>query len=138
MDADLTGSAVAGQPGYGVPDGVLDQLRAMEPDDRAAIEEALTFPEESAGRLMQRDLIAVPEHWNVGQVIDYLRSDEELATDFFEIFVVDPAHRPVADPARRHDRHACTRPRSSRRDLHAGEDVGQRARQLDLGEELPA
>jgi magnesium transporter len=70
-------------------------LRAMEPDDRAAIEEALTFPEESAGRLMQRDLIAVPEHWKVGQVIDYLRSTEDLPTDFWEIFVVSPDHHPV-------------------------------------------
>ena len=70
-------------------------LRAMEPDDRAAIEEALTYPEESAGRLMQRDLIAVPEHWKVGQVIDYLRSPGELATDFWEVFVVSPDHHPV-------------------------------------------
>ena len=70
-------------------------LRAMEPDDRAAIEEALTYPEESAGRLMQRDLIAVPEHWSVGQVIDYLRSTAELADDFWEVFVVNPAHHPV-------------------------------------------
>jgi magnesium transporter len=70
-------------------------LRALDPDDRAAIEEALTFPEESAGRLMQRDLIAVPEHWNVGQVIDYLRAGDDLATDFWEIFVVDPQHHPV-------------------------------------------
>jgi magnesium transporter len=70
-------------------------LRAMEPDDRAAIEEALTYPEESAGRLMQRDLIAVPEHWSVGQVIDYLRSGEELADDFWEVFVVNTAHHPV-------------------------------------------
>ncbi|CAA9515841.1 MAG: Mg/Co/Ni transporter MgtE, CBS domain-containing [uncultured Sphingomonas sp.] len=70
-------------------------LRAMEPDDRAAIEEALTYPEESAGRLMQRDLIAVPDHWQVGQVIDYLRSSEELADDFWEVFVVSPSHHPV-------------------------------------------
>jgi magnesium transporter len=70
-------------------------LRAMEPDDRAAVEEALTYPEETAGRLMQRDLIAVPEHWTVGQVLDYLRSSEELATDFWEIFVVSPDHHPV-------------------------------------------
>ncbi|WP_406696670.1 magnesium transporter [Sphingomonas glaciei] len=70
-------------------------LRAMEPDDRAAIEEALTYGEETAGRLMQRDLIAVPEHWNVGQVIDYLRSEEELANDFWEVFVVSPDHHPV-------------------------------------------
>ena len=70
-------------------------LRAMEPDDRAAVEEALTYGEETAGRLMQRDLIAVPEHWKVGQVIDYLRSNEELATDFWEVFVVSPNHHPV-------------------------------------------
>ena len=70
-------------------------LRAMEPDDRAAIEEALSYPEESAGRLMQRDLVAVPEHWTVGDAIDYLRGDDELTTDFWEVFVVDPAHRPV-------------------------------------------
>ncbi|WP_129792009.1 magnesium transporter [Sphingosinicella sp. CPCC 101087] len=70
-------------------------LRALDPDDRAAIEEALSHPEDSAGRLMRRDVVAVPEHWTVGQVIDFLRADETLATDFFEIFVVDPAHRPV-------------------------------------------
>jgi len=70
-------------------------LRAMEPDDRAAVEEALTYGEETAGRLMQRDLIAVPEHWKVGQVIDYLRQTDELATDFWEVFVVSPNHHPV-------------------------------------------
>ena len=70
-------------------------LRAMEPDDRAAIEEALSYPEESAGRLMQRDLVAVPEHWTVGDTLDYLRRHDELTTDFWEIFVVDPAHKPI-------------------------------------------
>ena len=70
-------------------------LRAMEPDDRAAIEEALSYPEESAGRLMQRDLIAVPEHWTVGDVLDYLRQNEDLTTDFWEIFVVDAGHHPI-------------------------------------------
>src|SRR3569833_890361 len=70
-------------------------LRAMEPDARAAVEEALGYPEESAGRLMQRDLCAVPEHWKVGQVIDYLRSTADLPTDFWEVFVVSPDHHPV-------------------------------------------
>ncbi|HEX8653974.1 MAG TPA: magnesium transporter [Allosphingosinicella sp.] len=70
-------------------------LRALDPDDRAAIEEALSFPEESAGRLMQRDLIAVPEHWTVGQVIDWLRSGEDLAHSFWEVFVVNERHHPV-------------------------------------------
>jgi magnesium transporter len=70
-------------------------LEAMEPDDRAAVEEALGYPEESAGRLMQRELCAVPEHWKVGQVIDYLRSTRELPDDFWEVFVVNPNHHPV-------------------------------------------
>jgi magnesium transporter len=70
-------------------------LSAMEPDDRAAVEEALGYPEESAGRLMQRDLCAVPEHWKVGQIIDYLRSTEDLPTDFWEVFVVNTRHHPV-------------------------------------------
>ncbi|HKX91247.1 MAG TPA: magnesium transporter [Sphingomicrobium sp.] len=70
-------------------------LEKMEPDDRAAVEEALSYPEETAGRLMQRDICAVPEHWNVGQVIDYLRSTPDLPDDFWEVFVVNPAHHPV-------------------------------------------
>jgi magnesium transporter len=70
-------------------------LEKMEPDDRAAVEEALSYPEESAGRLMQRDLCAVPEHWKVGQVIDYLRQEDELPNDFWEVFVVSPDHHPV-------------------------------------------
>ncbi|MBB3693879.1 magnesium transporter [Sphingomonas sp. BK580] len=77
------------------PEDQREVLRAMEPDDRAAIEEALSYPEESAGRLMQRDLIAVPEHWTVGDALDYLRRDDGLTTDFWEIYVVDPAHHPV-------------------------------------------
>ncbi|QDZ08552.1 magnesium transporter [Sphingomonas panacisoli] len=77
------------------PEDQQEVLKAMEPDDRAAIEEALSYPEESAGRLMQRDLVAVPEHWTVGDAIDYLRGHDELTTDFWEIFVVDPGHKPV-------------------------------------------
>lgn len=70
-------------------------LAELEPADRAAIVDALSFPEESAGRLMQRDLVAVPEHMNVGQLIDYLRENGDLTTEFWEIFIVDPQHRPV-------------------------------------------
>jgi magnesium transporter len=70
-------------------------LEALDPEDRAAIETALTYPEESAGRMMQRDLIAVPEHMTVGQVIDMLRDDGDLTTDFWEVFIVDPTHRPI-------------------------------------------
>jgi magnesium transporter len=71
---------------------VLDELDA---DDRAAIESALAYPEETAGRLMSRDFVAVPEHMTVGNLIDYLREDGDMATDFFEVFVVDYAHHPV-------------------------------------------
>ena len=70
-------------------------LHAMEPEDRAAIEEALSYEEETAGRLMQRDLVAVPEHWRVRDVIDYVRTNADLPTDFWEIFVVDIAHKPI-------------------------------------------
>jgi len=80
-------------------------LRALDPDDRAAIEAALSYPEESAGRMMQRELIAVPEHWTIGDVLDFLRADDTLTTDFWEIFVVDPQHKPVGAPRCRRRRH---------------------------------
>lgn len=70
-------------------------LDALDPEDRAAIEDALSYPEDSAGRIMQRDLIAVPEHWSVGDVLDYLRKNDDLTTDFWEIYIVDPSHKPI-------------------------------------------
>src|SRR5690606_31123036 len=59
-------------------------LAEMEPEDRAAIENALSYPEETAGRLMQRELVAVPEHLTVGDLIDYMRDQDELPTEFWE------------------------------------------------------
>jgi magnesium transporter len=70
-------------------------LAELEPEDRAAIETALSYPEESAGRLMSRDFVAVPEHLTVGDLIDFLRESRDLPTEFWEVFIVDPAHRPV-------------------------------------------
>lgn len=70
-------------------------LAEMEPEDRAAIETALSYPEETAGRLMQRELVAVPEYLTVGDLIDYLRERDELTTEFWEVFIVDPMMRPV-------------------------------------------
>ena len=70
-------------------------LAEMEPEDRAAIESALSFPEESAGRLMSRDFVAVPEHMRVGDLIDFLREGKRLATEFWEVFIVDARHHPV-------------------------------------------
>ncbi len=76
-------------------DDAREVLRAMDPDDRAAIEEALSYPEDSAGRLMQRDLVAVPEHFTIAQTTAFVRARTEQATEFWEIFVVDAAHRPT-------------------------------------------
>lgn len=72
-----------------------DVLRAVPAPDRAAVVEGLAYPEDSAGRLMQTDLIAVPAYWTVGQVIDYCRDTDDLPDEFYEIFVVDPRHRPI-------------------------------------------
>ena len=70
-------------------------LAELDPEDRAVIEDALSYPDESAGRIMQRELVAVPEHMTVGQLIDYLRDHQDLTTEFWEVFVVDPQHKPV-------------------------------------------
>jgi magnesium transporter len=70
-------------------------LAEMEPEDRAAIESALSYPGESAGRMMSRDFIAVPQHLTVGDLIDYLREGKALTTEFWEVFIVDARHRPV-------------------------------------------
>jgi magnesium transporter len=70
-------------------------LRALAPEDRADIEAALNYPEESAGRLMQRELVAVAEDISVGAVIERIRASIDPATDFWEIFVVDAAGRPI-------------------------------------------
>lgn len=77
------------------------ELLAEIPDsDRVLIEEALTFPEDSAGRLMQREFVAVPPFWTVGQTIDYMREhadqdESDLPEIFYDIFVIDPKHRPI-------------------------------------------
>jgi magnesium transporter len=77
-----------------------DEILALVPaPDRRVVREGLSFPEESAGRLMQRDLIAVPDFWTVGQVIDYCRETDDLPDDFYEIFVVDPAYHPLGSVA---------------------------------------
>jgi len=70
-------------------------LAELDPEDRAAIEAALAYPDESAGRLMSRDFVAAPETMTVGDLIDFLREDHEQPTEFWEVFIVDPMHRPV-------------------------------------------
>lgn len=70
-----------------------DIIRNLSSKIRLAVEEGLSYPENSAGRLMQREVVAVPQFWTVGKTIDYLReAANELPEDFFDIFVIDPAY----------------------------------------------
>ncbi|MGE4312670.1 MAG: magnesium transporter [Pseudobdellovibrionaceae bacterium] len=84
-------------------DDALDLILPLDPEDqdaiiklvsaktRAAIREGLSYPEDSAGRLMQREFVAVPKNWTVGKTIDYLRAAaDDLPTDFFDIIVITP------------------------------------------------
>jgi magnesium transporter len=71
-------------------------LAAMPDQERAAIETTLAYEDETAGRLMQREVVAAPQFWTVGQTIDHLRREsEELPELFFDVYVVDPAYKPV-------------------------------------------
>ncbi|MFZ7093160.1 magnesium transporter [Primorskyibacter sp. 2E233] len=72
-------------------------LEALEDNDRAAVQKSLTYPEFSAGRLMQREVVMAPEHWNVGEAIDYLRNTDDLPEQFYHIIMVDPKLRPVGN-----------------------------------------
>ena len=70
-----------------------DVLAQMPSSDRIALERNLEYPEETAGRLMQTDFVAVPPFWTVGQVIDHMRESEDLPETFTDIFIVDPSYR---------------------------------------------
>jgi magnesium transporter len=70
-------------------------LESVPVEDRVILEQGLTYPEESAGRLMQRKLVAVPSYWTVGETIDFLRASDDLPDDFYDLFIVDPAHKPL-------------------------------------------
>jgi magnesium transporter len=78
-----------GQPGR---DFILGSL---ETEDREAVQSAMSWPEGSAGRLMQVETVTAPEHFSVGEMIDYLRSAEWLPDQFYHIFLVDPEGRPT-------------------------------------------
>lgn len=70
-------------------------LAALPADERTLIREGLAYPERSAGRLMQREVVAVPEQWTVGEAIDFLRECEDLPLDFYDVILVDPRHHPI-------------------------------------------
>lgn len=70
-----------------------DIIRKLSAKTRIAIEEGLSFPEDSAGRLMQREFVAVPQFWTVGKTIDYLRAAADtLPAEFYDIIVIDPSY----------------------------------------------
>lgn len=73
-------------------DAILD---ALEATDRVAVEQSLQYPETSAGRLMQRELVTAPEHWTVGQTIDHIRASDDLPEQFYHVILVDPRHKPT-------------------------------------------
>ncbi len=70
-------------------------LDALTSADRVAVELALSYPEFSAGRLMQRELVVAPQDWTVGHAIDFLRSEDDLPEQFYHIILVDLAYHPV-------------------------------------------
>jgi len=71
---------------------ILDKVSA---EDLEIFNESLNYPEDTAGRRMQKEIVSMPSFWTVGQAIDYLRDEEELPEDFFELFIVDPSNKPL-------------------------------------------
>ncbi|AXQ92568.1 magnesium transporter [Cereibacter azotoformans] len=69
-------------------------LGALDRADRVAVEQAMAYPEYSAGRLMQREVVVAPIHWTVGETIDFLRRSEELPDQFYHVILVDPRMKP--------------------------------------------
>jgi len=73
-------------------------LRNLSAKNRVAMEEGLNYPEESAGRLMQREYVAIPQFWTVGKTIDYMRAAaEELPDEFYDLIVIDPYYHVVGE-----------------------------------------
>lgn len=114
LDPDLMHEALAAVPAYKVAevvssldsDDALNLLINLEPEFqkeivrklsarmRVAIEEGLSYPEDSAGRLMQREFVAVPQFWTVGKTIDYLRAAaNDLPEYFYDIIVITPSYQ---------------------------------------------
>ncbi|TVQ56987.1 MAG: magnesium transporter, partial [Rhodobacteraceae bacterium] len=70
-------------------------LEALDAEDRFVISQALGYPEYSAGRLMQREVVTAPPWWTVGQMIDFMRASDDLPEPFYDVIVVDPAMKPL-------------------------------------------
>lgn len=75
------------------PEFQQEIIRKLSAHMRLALEEGLNFPEDSAGRLMRRELVAIPEFWTVGKTLDYLRAaTDSLPEDFLDLFIIDPSY----------------------------------------------
>ena len=72
-----------------------DILSSLPPKDRFALLESLSYPEDTAARIMQREFTAIPSNWTVGQTIDYLRENKDLPEEFLEVFIVDEEFKPI-------------------------------------------
>ncbi len=70
-------------------------LSALDDAERIVAEQSLSFPENSAGRLMQREVVMAPEHWSVGQALDYLRGQQDLPEQFYHMILINPRMRPT-------------------------------------------
>jgi len=113
MDTELQRSTLSSMPAHKIAsiiselesDDALELIMTLEEElqqetiqklsakMRVVLEEGLSFPEDSAGRLMQREVVAVPELWTAGKTIDYLRAaSEDLPEDFSDIFIIDPTY----------------------------------------------
>jgi magnesium transporter len=103
LPADVLADAVRGLDSDDVVDLLEDLeapqqgmiLGALGDADRAAVEQSMAYPEFSAGRLMQREVVTAPEHWTVGEAIDFLRRETDLPDQFYHVILVDPTHSPV-------------------------------------------
>ncbi len=103
-------------------------LGALEDTDRFAVERALSYPEYSAGRLMQREVVMGPEHWTVGEAIDYVRQSKDLPEQFYHMVLVNPRLEPVGYVT-------LGRMLSSRRDVKLTEIAEDSFRTFDVDED---
>ena len=71
---------------------ILDQVN---PTEREILQESLNYPEDTAGRRMQKEFVSMPGFWTVGQAIDHLREQIDLPDEFYELFIVDPSNKPL-------------------------------------------
>lgn len=70
-------------------------LKTIPVGERIILEEVLTYPEDSAARLMQREVVCIPNFWTVAKTLHYLEEEKNLPEKFYDLFVVDPKHMAI-------------------------------------------